>query len=755
MAASPRRTHASPTVPAPSSILALLGLLTSLSFTLLPLYPPPAEAREPSPPQERERAPGELRELGAAAWIPEDASWFSSTLRLGEQIRALTESAAWKRITVLPLVQMLRMQVVQSPLWSALQEARRSDPDLRDGLAVLEDALSQEIFLWADAPLSDFIETVGGLYLQVMLLGIEQAATQGPSRAKSPVPALPGLVIEGTPPAGPAEMGPARILPLVLDAEARLQIPPLVLGFRLQRPKAAEDLLERLASGYGGLLPAPLEKEAIAGGRYWHLRLSGERLPAGAVSDLIRDLTGPGVSPETTHRLRRFIRTRRLALSVGLRGDYLVLSLSSDTKHLGKPGSARALAESPALAPVRSRLGPGVCSLSYTDARLAGGGKVSPKDALAMLDRVLGALPEGSIPEGLAPRLRHDAAALVDDLNRILPDARPAVSVGFLRGGIETVAFSAWDPTAYDAGRPLGILERGGASPLVLLASRSPPAARAYARVAHWVRTGYGYFRDFAVPRMSDEDRAEYERFRRLFVGAIEELHAVTAELLLPAIDNTEILLLADGGGSLALVPGRAPLAFPRPAVVLEIRDREKLTRASARYRTALDGFLARLAAEYGSKRIEVPALERRDHPAGNLYVLPLGVELPPGIDAPRVLVTDRLVVIGISQPQIEEILAEARKVESPVVDIAAPAGAVFRIELARLSRLLIDDARTIVGLAYESGDLPPDVAQLAALHLPELAAILGTLKSYTSRTYRQGDLRVTHSFLRIEDIAE
>jgi len=684
-----------------------------------------AKARAPAAAPAAVASPGGVPDLGAASWIPDDVAWFSSTLLLGDQWRALTGSNVWRRILALPIIQMLRAQAMGHPAYAAFLEAREKDPLVSKGIEVLEDAFSREIFACAGGRAADFVDALWGMWGRLYFLF-----------------RVPG-----------GDPRPADLVAMLLEMEKDLQAPPIVLGFRLGKPAAALELLGSIEERYGRLLPVPLAKEEISGGRYWHIRLSGEMVPPRVLDDALADLGREGVPAEDLEKLRSMVRSRTLAVSAGVRGDYLLLSASSDTAHLASFGSGKPLAASEALAPVRKRGGGRLCSLSYTCARLAPGGKMPVPDVVKFLEEALAGLLQVPDREALLARARRDAAALLEDLNRLVPEAGPMVDAGYLDRGFENFTWSPPDPTLPASARPLKVLARSGRDPLVLFASRLPPLAEAWSRLAHWAKVGFGYFQDLAPPRMPPADREQFERFRKLFVPAIGELSAATADLLLPALEGAEVLLVMDGEGKLPVVPGAAPLAIPRPALVLEVEDAGKVVAAFSRYREIANRFLKTSGGELSLEAAEIPPTEARPGAAGTVHAFP-GTVLGPGIE-PHALVATRTVIVGLWPAQSEALLASADPKAPPAGDLGAPAADLLRIHVGRLAGLVLEDAGVLIGQAARSGSFPPGEADLAAAHVPALREILGCVKSYTIRSFAEGGFTVRHSRLVVEDLAE
>lgn len=685
------------------------------------------------------------KELGAAAWIPEDASYFRSFFRIREQWDALVQSRAWRMFLRLPAVQMALAQVVRHPAYQAFLKQRQTDPLLGDALDVARDAISREIFVYAGAEWIPLVEAVQDLYWDAMLADIRAAAGAGP---------------------GPRTSGSATatLIAKALEHEKELRFPPVVVGFRLSDPAAAERVLAEAVKRFGPSFPSGLEEEKIGEGRYHTLRIDGRWIPPEIRKRVTRGLREEGVPAELVARFNAFLDSQTIALSAGLRGDYLLISVGSGTSHLNAFGQGRPLAASEALAPVRRHLKPGILSLLYVDERLTGAAKLPADEIASEIETFLASQPAGTLPDGLAPRLRKDVSALLKDLNEYIPEPAPLVSVSFRNRGIETFTFSAPDPHGLDARERLSIFSLAGGSPLAATASRSQPSLPAYRKIVHWLKVAFGYFEEYLAPQIPDaEDREEYARFEKLFIPALSEIHETTEGFLLPAIDACQGLIVLDDGGELHRVPGsptrwEAPLRYPRPAIVLEVRDTEKLKQAFARYRETVNRFFQAAEGVLDlPPNLQIPPPISRPHADGTLYTY----RLPPlaanafGPDfEPHAVIAKNLVVLSLSPAQSKAILASTSGPPDGVVPFSGAAGVVYRVDLARLSRILLDDVWIIVQMLAKEGEIPRDRLEFIQAHLIPLRDILGAFRSWSGRVFREGDLQVHHNWLDVQDLA-
>ena len=706
---------------------------------------------------EDRKAPGEAsmsREMradfGAAAWVPEDAAFFCSMSRLREQWDAIAKSRAVARILELPTVQMALAQARQRPAWRQFEYQRQGNPFVRSIVDLAADAFSSEIFVYADSHWVEVIDTIAEIYWRGNLLAISDA--------------LDDRVRLGS---GDGRERPMRIrrrafIAACAESAENLRVPPVVLGFRLSAPGPARTTLSALMTNLRKFVPAEIAQETIGGGKYYTARFDGSALPRAFIAERSSELLKAGATLEAVDKLMRLLRSQTLAVSVGLRGDYLLLALGPDTEHLKRLGTGRSLAESRALAPVRQKFKPRMISLSYVDERLCVfGGKLDADDVEAGLNELLQSFPAGVVPDGLPRRLRRDARGLIADLNQSLPEPLPMVAASFLNRGVESYSFLAHAPGSWDSTKRLSILSLAGAKPLFACAFRSAPVGSSCERVGHWAEVAYGYFKDFILERLDPSERVHVSEFESVFLVALKNLWSTTLDDLIPAMNGGEGLFVADGNGVLQKLPGdtvplQRPVAFPRPALVMEVQDADRLKLAFSRFRAIVNEMLRRQADLVGSlDSLEIPAPRSRPHAGGVLYTYPLPEDLTDlGIE-PHVLVTDRYVVVSLFAAQSESLVKTAASPSSQIIRLDAPSGAAFTIDFEPILTMIFQDVRVALNRAVDSGQTDPRSASLIWMHLPVLEQVLGTLKSYSGRIYREGALTVRHSWLHVEDLAD
>ncbi|MEM8882877.1 MAG: hypothetical protein AAGD14_02265 [Planctomycetota bacterium] len=666
-------------------------------------------------------------ELGAAALVPADCAYFASSQRLAERWQALRDSNAVAQLMALPTVQMLLAQVMESPQWQQFHQAREQVPMVGTGVDVLTDAVSQEIFVSLDGSWPAFIEALFPLYLRAAFLEDE---------------------------GGETALTHAAVASIVESGDA-LRLPGVLVGFRLQDPARATKLLKEVVAQFGPALPLPIAEEKIGGGTFHVLRVDATMLPPQPRAEMMRTLGQMGVPQERVERVSDWLDGQTAALALGVRGDYLLLSVGADTDGLVALGAEGSLAASEAFARVRGVCKPGVVGLSYLCAPFSTNQQVRVEEVQAVIDGMLDS-EELAVPESLPARLSKDAEAFVADVNEWLPKAQSEISITFANRGLETYSFAARIPSM-DASAPLPILAHAGPDPLLAVAGRSQPARRSWEQLMRWISVGYGYFEDYAVPTMSKGERADFRRFEQTLVPTMQRMRDITMQELLPSMDGQPSLFVLGAGGTLPMVPGvtgplERPMRYPQPALVFGLNDAKQFRAAFGHYREAVNAMLAAMEEDNPDMRgTRWPAPATKEFEGAQLHGY--AVPLPPAFGLmPNAVVTDTHAFASLSEAHAKQLMTRSAMPDGGVVDLTKPATLAVRADLAGLTGMLMDDVEILVGVMVEQGALDAQTAEMVALHLPALRTLLGTMKSYTSRTWTEGERAITHSWLHVED---
>ena len=164
--------------------------------------------------------------------IPDNAAFYASTLRLGEQFQAVKNSRAWAKLMDMPVVKMglaaFDQEAAKPDSVPAQIKAALENPEVKKLLALGEDMVSQEVFLYGDASCVETIELLQQL-MGTMRWGPMMMAASG--RA--------GQMDED-------RMMGMLILSTLCENADLIKVPDMLVGFKLKNPAVAKEYMAKL-----------------------------------------------------------------------------------------------------------------------------------------------------------------------------------------------------------------------------------------------------------------------------------------------------------------------------------------------------------------------------------------------------------------------------------------------------------------------------------------------------------------------------
>ncbi|MFK7740613.1 MAG: hypothetical protein AB8H80_09845 [Planctomycetota bacterium] len=651
--------------------------------------------------------------LGAANWVPSTSAGFWSAMRLAEQVEAIATSRAWRQVASTPLWLAAEAAWSRSPFAQNLEQVRDDLVLVDDGVELLLQMASEEVFLCLDGRWRNFIAQLSSLYADAFLLGAQEGLRgPGPSRGDRDREAQQ----------------------LAVKRMMQLSLPGALFGGRVAEPEQAGKWLAEFVGSVRDVLPASVVERSIAGGRFYVLQL---RFDSFVDPQLLRSLraTSKEQGGDLAKRLEAF-GAKPFAVALGIRGDYLLASVGPDTRQLEQLGVEKCLAQSSAFASVREVCRPGVASLSYICSELSERQPIDPDSAEFLVDSVETASMQNGepLPEGFTKRLRDDLRALWQDLGAAYGPARAETSIAFLDHGIESYSFRAALVGHLDSSAPLDVIASAGDAPLLFYASRSKSLLSDYRRLAKWCRTAYSYFEDYKVPMLAGGDRDEYEQFEQLFLPLIRDLHDATSNRLLPAVGSSGLVALhaPSGDAQAAMIAGQS-WQIPSPSVVHELRDKKQFRSACAEVRRTFEQAVR-------AQGVDVAALYDGSALAS------LGMRS-------TVATSDSRLVWSLSERVLLNQLVARYQAPSGKVDLRKSAGAAMYVDVARVSELLATNLNSAMAMLGASGGLDRRTEQFVRLSLPRIATALAAMRTYTSRTWISDGIEITHAWLQVKDL--
>ncbi len=701
-----------------------------------------------------EAVKGEASSVASLKWIPADAAFYGAMLRSGEQVRMIARSNAWARLTSLPAVQMLWQKVQaewseegqMAPLYKLYQQ-----PENQQLVALLGDMFAHEVFLYGGDDWPQFT-TVMQDVVGAARFGPLFAMLTGQGRNMDQT----GLRVR-------------LVLDTLKEHAKDLKVPTLVIGFKLSKKERAQAQIKRLEN----LLKQSefrkhVTREKVAGGNFLTLKVDGSMVPW----DQIPWKTIEETEGEYDALVKR-LKTLKLTVSLGLRDDFLLLSVGESNAHLARLGHGERLADRPELAPLKKILDKKLTSVGYASKAMQARLVWSKKDVHDYIDTCENLLKLVNLTDAQRAQIHKDLVDLGKDINPFLPTAGAVVSYSYLTDrGWESFTHDASTYPDRDGSKPLTLLHHVGGNPLLATVSRSKNALAQYRVLAKWVRVAYRYFEEYGEPLMEENVRAQYKEFAKAFLPLARQLNRITEKSFLPALADGQAGFVLDAKLTSrhwhkALPAADKPLPLPEPAIILGVSDAAQLREAMGEYRSVTNQILAKLHEMIPSvPELKIPKPDTRKVKGGTLYSYPLPERW--GLD-PRIVpnggLGERVAVLGLTREGSERLLADTplKATRGPLADVRRPLASATYVNGERMVDALVPwvdwGLRAVFTIRQVRGGGVPEQPQIdpnveaVMKQVHDGLEVLKVFRSYASVTYREGGVWVTHAETVIRDL--
>ncbi len=698
------------------------------------------------------------------ALIPADAAYYSAMLRNREQLDAVAKSKAWARITQLPTFQ-LAWGIVQSQYTGdegKLAPLREwvEQPDNRELIDVLAEAVSDEIFFYGDATCTDFSH----LYAQVNM-----ARYLGPAEEIIRNPKILQNKQELNQAMSQAQV--RAVLRVLARNPDKVRIPDFVIGFKIASPKKAEAQLKRLealleaVAAQQPILQGRVKRVKLGTGNYLTLNLDGSMVPwdPGAITDLAE---AAGEFDGVVKKLKEL----KLTFSLGVRDNFLLFAIGSSADVLGKlGGSTERLTTRPELKPLVRVADNRLTGISYTSKALNASSQMNQKDIdrLALLARQ--GLEAAGVPEERRKAIEKDVIDLAGEMKKGMPDPGAALAFAFLsERGYESYDYQHGQFPDRDGSKALTLLNHVGGDPILAVVGRSRGALEQYRSLSKWVRKAYGHVEPLIVEKLDKDQREQYEKGRDAFMPLLKRLDKATSEMLLPALADGQAGFVLDAKWKSKQWHKDMPasdkaLPMLELGVIVGVSDADLLEKAMKSYTKIVEDALAKareMAPPGEVPPIKIPGPEVKTVKAGKLYLYPLPSEWKLDAQvAPTAGLSARVGVLALSAGHAERLL-ESKPLQidgGPLSDAKRPlAGASYFRWPA-----FVDAVTPWILFGLEQGHaeklLPGagDEKMAREQLFKQVRTVLDVLKVFrvsTSATYVEDGVLITHSETVVRD---
>jgi hypothetical protein len=707
-------------------------------------------------------AAGDLAELDTSLkLVPKTAAFYSSSMRLGEQVEIAANSRAWAKLKSLPSVQealaLYEKQKENEESPAAKFEQAKKLPPVADLIGLAKDMFAQEAFFFGDEQYPTFIE---------LLQNVGNAVQYGPMVAE----------LSGDAEGVDKEKLQAKLLLTALAENVdSMVVPTTILGFKITDKEQAQRNVTNLA----GLLTVAcmaatqlngaFRPTQIGDDTFSVLSLNGEMIPWDEIPlDEVRQIENtPGDVDKVVARIKKMT----LVLAVGIRGDYLMVSIGPSTDCLAALGSGELLTELPEFKRLEKFSDKRLASIGYVSRQMNERAATSEADVDRLVELLKEVLPQAELSDADQKEVLDDARMLADDLKKLMPRPGAAVACSFLTDkGVEGYSYNWTENLMLDGSKPLTLLEHVGGNPLLAAVWRERYAPENYDLVAKWAVIGYRYFEKYAVPEMSSHDRKEYERFKELVRPLPGRIDRANRELLIPALADSQGAFVLDAKLKIRKLfkdmpdPGKA-MPMVEPALVVGVSDAELLRKGCNEYLAVFSDLLDAIReVDPGSiPEFEMPEPKVTETDAGTIYSY-----VPPkhcGVDkkiVPSIGLSDSVAVLALTQNHAERLLSPQSPTVGGVLTKSDRARAVaFLFDFAgliRAARPWVDlAAREVIRRQMHVSDEPtdPQKAQMESMleQVNTVLDVLSVLRNVTVEARIENGVTVTHSLVVIRDV--
>jgi hypothetical protein len=669
----------------------------------------------------------------AADIVPADCSIFTTSLKLREQFDAVANSKAVKKLMALKAMQEALKELKNNPEFKQGLE-QLENPQVKEAMDLVVDAVSKEFFLYADNGIVDAFGLINEFQNRN---SIEQIKNIG------------------------QEPKPAKVLMSLLAERKDIKLPTFVLGFKVTKADRFKQLIGMLPD-LAALAPYPLKAEPLktAAGEFltFEFSLKAQNVPDQVV---LNGLTGEGDLEEAdAKKVLEFLKTKRIVLTIGQFKDYLIVGFgpSGDwAKNLGE----NSLAKSGKLAPIMKHVGDNTVAIGFTSKELAALGSANFGQFYGMIDAMSETFKD-QMPEGLASRLKTDVKELEAMIAKSMPTPSDAVSVSNWNRGIETLSFSKSVSPGQGADKKLDLLATAGREPLLAVATSTGDSTEAMAESAKLFGKLKGYWKDFGAKMVPADQADQVAKFEKPVLAFVDQAGSIFSKKIMPACGAGQSLFAIDVQAKFQGLP--FVLQLPKAVPMLEfssvstLKDGKAFEDGIGELFTATDALINELGK--ASPELSVPANfmipRANDSPFGadgTMYMYPLAGMLGPSMTPHSVVMPNRL-ILSTSIDFSKRALKTGVMPTDSVVDLSKPASSISVCRPAGLWKAIAawyDVAASMPNSPI--ADLPENVRAEAKEAVGVVVEVLGCFKGSASRTSKEGDWTVTHSWLNVEDL--
>ncbi len=574
------------------------------------------------------------------------------------------------------------------------------------------------------------------------------------------------------------------MLESVIAAVKDMDVPSLVIGFRVTNPDMAATQLRRVRemarTALAGVeqLEGRLAEGSFDDSQFMQLTLDSDMLPWDRAAD------EGNFSEDQIESLADALQGKQLVVSMGMFRNFVLFVISGQKNPLALLDGDKLLVERDEFSRLRSKDGEDFTSIGYAAGEFMQ--QVSrPKEEIEHAAQMVSALlGRTGLEEEMLRQLRDDIAGLSKDIQSMIPQARTILGFEYLTDGGVDGYMQNWSENLFlDGSQKLDILDHVGGNPILVWAMRQAKSSDRTIDFSKWMGRAAYYAEKLAMRHEIKEEDAElYAKFRDGLLPFAKRFGQITRDHFAPAMRDGQMAVVVD-----STLESRSPTEWhpmmPDSEEELQVLEMAEIYGVADvdQLETAFEQYAA--VASEGLEALKTIVRENQpaimDRLEGQAQMLPMLVQ---GAQLPRPLTREsengKVLYLGLLQQfGLDKSLAPAMAWSSDVLVMSnSPETADRILEKHPLDGPLAEAtnrdlaAATHVDVAKLIGAIQPWISYgleiaaeqqqnpMIAAVTPQVETILEIaqcFRRYTSVTFEEDDSLVVYYQQRFEDLAE
>ncbi len=699
--------------------------------------------------------------------IPADAAFYGSMLRNREQVQAVANSKTWAKITKLPFYQLARIAIQQQFVGEQFAEVRAwmEEDENRNLLAMLTDAVSDDIFCYGSGNWVDFIDLCQQMYSGMRYTGPIEQLLKDPNFKDQK--AMQYAQIRG-------------MLRVLARNPKKIKFPDLAFGFKVKDAKKADaqiarlEAMAQLLSTLNPMFKDRVKRTKVGQDSFLTLNFDGEMIPWDQI-----DWKDVEEAAGEFDGVRKNLKKLTLTISLGIRQGFLLFAIGSTAEGLtALGGEGPRLTSRAELKPLMALAEKRFTGIGYNSKALAVVSQMSKEDIDQLTVMAEKALDAAGVAESKRKSIMKDLTGLASEFKKSLSAPGASLRFSYLsERGYEGYSYEYGEFPDRDSSKPLTLLQHVGGDPILATVGRSKNSLEQYQQMSKWVKIAFGHAEPLILEKIGEAEKKQYEEISKLVFPLLKRFDEINAKMLLPALADGQAGLVLDAKWKSKqwhpqLPQGGKTLPMPELAVLVGVSDRELLEKAMKSYGKLIEDVLVEVKKHSPPDSqppfTKLPVPEVKEGKAGKIYLWRLPKELQ--ADA-RVAVaaglSEKVGAVALSAEHAERLLsAKPLKVEGgplantkrpltgasyfnwPVFVDALSPWVMFAVEQAPLDQLPTPGNAE----KKEGGDAKKTQREVVFFHVRTILDALKAIGISSSATYIQDGAMITHSEVVLHD---